>query len=95
MNASLHLLLEIIAFCRELVKVAPAALKPICYFQSAEAMIKLQKLDEAEELIHEGVEVYRQEGLEIPCVSGAIDDHDRFRLRLKLIPFDPRRWTAC
>jgi hypothetical protein len=61
----LHLFFEVIAFCRELLKVAPASLQPYCYFWSAEAMILLLKLDEAEELIHEGLAV----GLQIPRVS--------------------------
>jgi hypothetical protein len=61
----LKLLFEIIAFCRELVKVAPASLQSHCYFSSAEATWCLQKLDEAEELTDEGLAVCRREGLEI------------------------------
>jgi hypothetical protein len=59
---SKHLFLEVIAFCRELVRVLPASEKPGCYIRSAEAMMALHKLDEAEELLHEGLAVCRQKG---------------------------------
>jgi tetratricopeptide (TPR) repeat protein len=64
-----HLLLEIVAFSRELIKVAPAGLKPDCYLHSADAMMGLQQLDEAEEMLHEGLAVCRQEGVSKTNVS--------------------------
>jgi hypothetical protein len=57
------LLLEIIAFCRELVKVAPPNLLPDCYACSGDALRGLQKLDEAEEILNEGLAVCREKGL--------------------------------
>jgi hypothetical protein len=65
----LHLFLESILFCRELLKVAPASLQHDCYFCSAEAMIRLLKLDEAEELIHEGLAVCQRQGIQARKVS--------------------------
>jgi hypothetical protein len=69
----LELFLEVAAFGRELVKVAPARLLPTCYAQPAVAMMALQKLDEAEELLHEGLSVGRQKGLWNSHVSLTID----------------------
>jgi hypothetical protein len=63
------LFLEIIAFHRKVVKVAPISLKPACYLHAAEAMMGLRKLDEAEEILHEGLTVCRQEGLRLSMVS--------------------------
>jgi hypothetical protein len=51
------LFLEIITFSRELIKVAPASLQPQCYFSSALAMTTLKKLEEADEVLHEGLAV--------------------------------------
>jgi hypothetical protein len=68
---TLHLLLEIPAFCRELVKVAPAAIQADCYLHSAEAMMGLLKMDEAEEFLQEGMAGCRHGGLKHARVSPA------------------------
>jgi hypothetical protein len=68
-GVDLFLYLEIIAFCRELVKVAPAGLQPHCYFYRAWAMMGLQKLGEAEEILREGLVVCREESLGMSKVS--------------------------
>jgi hypothetical protein len=60
----LHLYLEVIAFCQELIKVAPAGLQCHCYLRSAYAMVCLQKLDEAEEMVHEGLAACPEDDLE-------------------------------
>jgi hypothetical protein len=65
----MNLLLEVIALSRELLRVAPVRLRPCCYFRSAVAMICLQKLDEAEELLHNGIVACREEGQPISGVS--------------------------
>jgi tetratricopeptide (TPR) repeat protein len=65
----LTLLPEVIAFCRELIKVAPASLIPDCYIYPAMALNSLQKVHEAEEVLHEGLVVGRQEGWRISKVS--------------------------
>jgi hypothetical protein len=57
-----HLFLEVVAFCRELLKVAPADLLPEVYMHSGFALICLQKLDEAEELLHEGLALSGPDG---------------------------------
>jgi hypothetical protein len=62
------MLLEVIAFGRELVKVAPPWLLPDCYAQTAVAMMGLQ-LDEAEAHLQEGLSVGRQKGIFISPVS--------------------------
>jgi hypothetical protein len=69
-GVALHLLLEIVAFCRELRKLAIPAVMPDCYLQYANAMRRLQKLDEAEELLYEGLAECGQEGPLISRVSG-------------------------
>jgi hypothetical protein len=68
-GVNLHFLLETIAFCRELIKVAPAGLQPHCYFYYAWAMMGLQKPDEAEEILHEGLAVCREDSLGMSRVS--------------------------
>jgi hypothetical protein len=68
-GTDLHLLPEIIAFARELVKVAPAGLHYDCYLNAARAMLCLQKLDEAEDILHKGLAASGQEHLEISHVS--------------------------
>jgi hypothetical protein len=68
-GTSLHLFLEVVAMCRELFKVAPPSLLPQCYFSAANAMLGLHKLDEAEELLHEGLPVCAREGQYYTYVS--------------------------
>jgi hypothetical protein len=68
-GVDLFLYLEISAFCRELVKVAPAGLQPHAYFYCAWAMMGLQKLGEAEEILREGLAVCREDSLEMSKVS--------------------------
>jgi hypothetical protein len=72
-GALLHLPLEIVAFCRELMEVAPVDLQRHCYIRSAEALTGLQKLDEAEEILHEGLAACGQEGLKVSMVSQTIE----------------------
>jgi hypothetical protein len=67
------LLVEIIAFRRELVKVLPGL--PDCYAQFAMAMMGLQRLDEAEALVHEGIAACEQNGQFISTVSQKIGRH--------------------
>jgi hypothetical protein len=52
---STGIFLEIISFCLELVKVAPARLRLLGYLRAAGAMMGLQKLDQAEETLHEAL----------------------------------------
>jgi hypothetical protein len=66
----MDLLAEVIAFSRELLKVAPARLQPHCYGLSTFALMALQKLDEAEDLLHEGLAVCGQAGMRTYEVSG-------------------------
>jgi hypothetical protein len=65
-------LLETIAFCRELIKGAPAGLLPDCYHHSAWAMLKLHNLDGAKEILHEGLVACREDSLGISQVSRTI-----------------------
>jgi hypothetical protein len=79
----LNLLLEVIALCRELIRVAPVSLRPICYFRSALALISLLKLDEAEELLHKGLVACREENLPTSSVSetpATLDGVSRLRV---------------
>jgi hypothetical protein len=71
-GVALHLFLEVIAFGRELHKVAPPHLQIECRYRSAEAMMRLQKLDEAEEVLHEGLAASPEESPWIPRVSRTI-----------------------
>jgi hypothetical protein len=61
----LHLFVEVIAFCRELIRIrpTPAAMQSEWYLRAAGAMMRLQKLDEAEKILHEGLVACRQEGV--------------------------------
>jgi hypothetical protein len=68
----LPLLIQVIAVCRELVKVAPPKLRPVCYAHSAEAMFGLQRLDEAEEMMHEGLAASEADGKWVVKVSRAL-----------------------
>jgi hypothetical protein len=65
----LHLYTVMIAFCRELIKVAPVNLQPTYHLKLADALITLVRLDEAEELLHEAVSLCRREGLPMVNVS--------------------------
>jgi hypothetical protein len=69
----LNFFLEIITFCRELIKVAPTNLLPDCYVYPAESMIALLKLDEAERFLHEGLVAFQDDGLltsKVSCLIG-------------------------
>jgi tetratricopeptide (TPR) repeat protein len=65
----LFLYLEVIAFGRELIRVAPAGPQPHCYFHCPWAMMGLQKLGGAEEILHEGLAACQEEGLGMSRVS--------------------------
>jgi hypothetical protein len=78
-----HLSLEFIGFCRELMKVASATLQPNCYVSSALAMMDLQKLDDAEEILHEGLGACRQEKSWIPRVRRVKDAKEYFDSRFQ------------
>jgi hypothetical protein len=64
-----HMFLEIIALCRELSRVGPEDLWFDCCMRSADAMVALQKLDEAEAMLHGTLAVCPQEGPWITSVS--------------------------
>jgi hypothetical protein len=66
-NLCLHS--EVIDFGRKLVQVAPPSLQVECIVRSVEAMLLLQKLDEAEEMVHEGLAACGQEGTRESRVS--------------------------
>jgi tetratricopeptide (TPR) repeat protein len=59
----MRLFLEVIALRRELIKFAPASLQLECYIISAKALMGLQKLDEAEEMVHEALATCDQDGV--------------------------------
>jgi hypothetical protein len=65
----LYLLSEATPFCRELIRIAPVNLRPDYCERFAVAMLGLQKLDEAEELVHSGLEACGQNGLWTAKVS--------------------------
>jgi hypothetical protein len=72
----LHLSLELIALCRELIKVAPATFKAELYVKAAGALVALQKPHEAEELLHEGLAVCPPGGIWVARVSRRTRRHE-------------------
>jgi hypothetical protein len=66
-----HLFLDVIAFGRELVKIAPTLMLAMIYVHIAKAMIALQRLDDAEEAISEGLAACGQERMCVPRVCEA------------------------
>jgi hypothetical protein len=69
---NVNLFVEVIALGREIMKVACPRLQLECYLRCGLALLNLQKLDEAEELLHEGLAMFRQEGPMISQVSGIV-----------------------
>jgi hypothetical protein len=58
---TLHLVLELLSFCRELAKVAPASLQLDCSIDSGAALLGLQRLDEAEGILHDALATCQEE----------------------------------
>jgi hypothetical protein len=64
-----QLLFETVAFCRVLARVASPTLQPDCLFRCAQALLSLQRIRDAEEVLHEGLVSCPPEGLRSSQVS--------------------------